>query len=142
MVPAIGPGRSPWSRSILRARGPHRWCGPLAPPRRLETADAVRRTEARGAVVAGLGGADVAAHRVRREVRPLCDVVEARLVAVGIRAVDDRLGVACERVDTRDDGRCDARAGDYAPAADLGRGVFDFDGYRDRRDVGDGAAGA
>ena len=38
---------------FLRARGPHRWCGPLAPPRRLETADAVRRTEARGAVVAG-----------------------------------------------------------------------------------------
>src|SRR6185437_7989588 len=109
---------------------------------RLETADAVRRTEARGAVVAGLGGAEVAAHRARREVRPLRDVVEARLVAVGIRAVDDRLGVAGERVDARDDGRCDAGAGDDAPAADLGRGVVDRDVVRDRRDVGDRAAGA
>src|SRR3954471_8087087 len=87
MVPAIGPGRSHWGRSILRARGPHRWCGPLAPPRRLETADAVRRTEARGAVVAGLGGTEVAAHRARREVRSLSDVEEARRVAVRIRPV-------------------------------------------------------
>src|SRR6478752_2224685 len=105
MVPAIGPGRSPWSRSILRARGPHRWCGPLAPPRRLETADAVRRAEACGAVVAGLGGTEVAAHRARREVRPLCDVVEARLVAVRVGAVHRRLRVTCERVDARDQGR-------------------------------------
>src|SRR3954468_1904587 len=118
MVPAIGPGRSHWGRSILRARGPHRWCGPLAPPRRLETADAVRRSEARGAVVAGLGGTEVAAHRVRREVRPLRDVVEARLVAVRIGAVHHRLRVARERVDTRDERRTDARARDHAPAAD------------------------
>src|SRR6185503_594217 len=67
---------------------------PSRSPRRLEAADAVRRTDARGAVVAGLGGAEVAAHRVRREVRPLRDVVEARLVAVGIRAVHQRLRVA------------------------------------------------
>src|SRR4051794_3638162 len=84
MVPAIGRGRSTGPIAVLRARGPHRWCGPLAPPRRLGAADAVRRTEACEAVVAGLGGTEVAAHRVRREVRPLCDVVEARLVAVGV----------------------------------------------------------
>src|SRR6476661_2234646 len=132
MVPAIGPGRSTGPIAVLRARGPHLWCGPLAPPRRLEAADAVRRTQPCGAVVAGLGGTEVAARRVRREVRPLRDVVEARLVAVRVRAVDDRLGVACERVDTRDDGRCDAGAGDDAPAADLGRGVVDRDVVGDR----------
>src|SRR2546423_14960760 len=84
MVPAIGPGRSTRPIAVLRARGPHRWCGPLAPPRRLEAADAVRRTEAGGAVVARLGGTEVAAHRVRREVRPLCGVVEARRGAIGV----------------------------------------------------------
>src|SRR3954451_15174906 len=105
MVPAIGPGRSHWGRSILRARGPHRWCGPLAPPRRLETADAVRRTEARGAVVAGLGGTEVAGHRARREVRPLCDVVEAGLVALRIGAVHQGFRVPRERVHTSGEGR-------------------------------------
>src|SRR5512133_2045897 len=107
MVPAIGPGRSTGPIAVLRARGPHRRCGPLAPPRRLEAADAVRRTEPRGAVVAGLSGTEVAAHRVRREFRPLCDVVEARPRGTS------RPGVACERVDTRD-GRCEAHAGDRA----------------------------
>src|SRR3954463_13215543 len=86
MVPAIGPGRSqgadrpPSERATPQVR-------PSRSPPRLEPADAVRRAEARRAVVAGLGGAEVAAHRVRREIRPLRDVVEARLVAVGIGAV-------------------------------------------------------
>src|SRR4029077_5613115 len=110
--------------------------------RRLEAADAVRRAEARGAVVAGLGGTEVAAHRARREVRPLCDVVEARLVAVRIGAVHRRLRVTRERVDARDQGRCDARAGDDTPAADPGRRVVDGDAVRDGRDVGDRATGA
>src|SRR5438876_2302191 len=65
-------------RSSSEREGRTRRYGPLAPPRRLEAADAVRRTEARRAGVAGMGGGEVATHRVRREVRPLRNVVEAR----------------------------------------------------------------
>src|SRR5690242_18392288 len=85
----------------------------------LETPDPVRRAEARRAVVAGLGGAEVAADRVRREVRPLRDVEEAGLMAVRIRAVHDRLRVPGERIDGGDDRCGDARPGHDAPAADL-----------------------
>jgi len=86
----------------------------------LEAAESIGRTKPPRTVVARLGGAEVAADRVRRDVRAVGHAVGARLVAVRIRAVDEGLRVPRKGVDARDERRADARTGDDAQPTGLG----------------------